>query len=168
MTVSGNEAALVGADRINDALVAFTGCIGNAMLDICSYGLTIGETYVPFDPDNDDGCDAEDVACSQVWVRVMGISPIMSDSFETADTAAVMRLTIEVGVLRCLDIPEEGSAPTATEVLVASMQAMSDMHAIFCAAMSCEVWNSIDSGDWNPMGPLGGQYGGSWTFTTEL
>jgi hypothetical protein len=79
-----------------------------------------------------------------------------------------MRLTLEVGVLRCLDIPEEGAAPTAQDVLVAALQAMSDMRAIYCAAMACEVWDSIDSGTWTPSGPLGPEYGGVWTFDVEV
>lgn len=160
--VSGN-----GTDRLNEALVGFTGCIGEAVEDICSFGLTIGETYVPFDPDPEDDCDADDVACSQVWVRVMGVTPTASEGWD-ADCGSVMRIDIEVGVLRCFEIPEEGEAPSTTDVLAAALQAMTDMNAIYCAAMACEVWESIDAGQWTPSGPLGGQYGGIWTFTVEV
>lgn len=164
--VSGNDAA----EALNEALAGFTGCVGEALDDICSYGLTIGETYVPFDPDPEDDCPEEDAACSQAWVRVMSAQPIYKeDSFDDGDgCASVMSLTLEVGVLRCLDIPEGGEAPTASDVLVASMQAMVDMKAIYCAAMACEVWDSITSGTWVPNGPLGGQYGGIWTFDVEV
>lgn len=156
------------AAALNEALVAFTGCIGEALADICSYGLTIGETYVPFDPDPEDDCDEDEVACSQAWVRVMAVQPAhVTESFE-GDCGGVMRLDLEVGVLRCLEIPEGGEAPTATDVLVASMQAMTDMRAIHCAAMACEVWDSIETGQWSPSGPLGGQYGGTWTFSVEV
>jgi hypothetical protein len=103
------------SDALQMALIGFTGCVGEAVSDICSYGLTIGETYVPFDPD-----------------------------------------------------PEDGEAPTASDVLVAATQAMADMQAIMCAALGCEVWDAIEVGEWSPSGPLGGQYGGIWTFTVEL
>lgn len=156
-----------GIDHLNEALVGFTGCIGEAFDDICSYGLTIGETYVPFDPDPEDDCDEDDAVCSQVWVRVMDVNPTGSDSWE-GDCATVLRIGIEVGVLRCLDVPEGGEAPTASGVMAAALQAMADMNAIYCAAMDCEVWNSIESGQWSPSGPLGGQYGGTWTFTVEV
>jgi hypothetical protein len=159
--VSGN------ADNLNTALVAFTGCVGEAVPDICSYGLTIGDSYVPFDPDPDDDCDENDVMCSQVWVRVENVSPISNESWD-GDCATVMRLTLEVGVLRCFDIPEGGEAPTASDMLAAAVQSMEDMNAIYCAAMGCEVWAAINVGQWLPMGPLGGQYGGTWSFTVEV
>lgn len=157
------------AEGLNTALVAFTGCIGEAMADICSYGLTIGDSYVPFDPDPEDDCEEDEVACSQVWVRVTGITPTATPgSWENGDCGAVLQIGLEVGVLRCYDIEEDGQAPTASDVLAAATQAMSDMKAIYCAAMGCEVWDSIASGSWVPLGPAGGQYGGSWTFTTTL
>lgn len=158
-----------GTDRLNAALIAFTGCVGESLDDMCSYGLTIGETYVPFDPDPEDDCPEEDAACSQAWVRVMAVNPSnVGESFDGSDCAVTLRLTLEVGVLRCIEIPEGGEAPTATDVMVAAMQAMTDMNAIHCAAMSCEKWESISHGAWTPSGPLGGQYGGVWTFDVEL
>lgn len=156
-------------DRMLDSLVSFTGCVGEALEGICSYGLTIGETYVPFDPDPEDDCAEGEAVCSQAWVRVMGASPrYAQDSFEDGDCSVVLALTLEVGVIRCIDISEDGEAPTANEVLVAAMQSMTDMRAIYCAAMACEVWDSINSGQWTPSGPLGGQYGGVWTFDVEV
>lgn len=154
------------ADRLNTALVGFTGCIGEAVADICSYGLTIGENYVPFDPDPEDECEDDEVACSQVWVRVMGVVPTGTEAWG-GDCATVLRLDLEVGILRCLEIPEGGEAPTASDMLVGAIQSITDMNAIFCAAMDCEVWESINAGQWTPSGPMGGQYGGVWTFTVE-
>lgn len=153
---------------LHTALVGFTGCIGEALEDICSYGLTIGESYVPFDPDPEDGCEDEEVQCSQAWVRVTDVGPKeINDSFGN-DCATVLRIGLEVGVLRCFAIEEDGEAPTASDMLIASLQAMDDMNAILCAALGCEVWERIDAGQWFPTGPLGGQYGGVWTFTVEL
>jgi len=156
-----------GAEALNEALVAFTGCIGEAVPDICSYGLTIGDSYVPFDPDETDPCDEDEAICSQVWVRVGDVTPSPSQGWDS-DCATVMNLTLEVGVLRCIEIQGKGEAPTASEVLLAAMQSMSDMNVIYCAAMSCEVWSAIDAGTWVPLGPDGGQYGGIWTFTVEV
>lgn len=157
------------SERLQDALVEFTGCIGNALSDICSYGLTIGESYVPFDPDPEDDCDEDEVACSQAWVRVTGSNPAAGaiDGWDSS-CSIVMSLGIEVGILRCLEIPEDGEAPTATDVLEAAMQAVDDMNTILCAALGCDVWDDIAVGSWTPSGPLGGQYGGTWTFTVEV
>lgn len=158
----------IGLAPLHEALVGFTGCIGDAVADICSYGLTIGETYVPFDPDPEDNCEDEEVSCSQLWVRVMNAQPVHLGEGWAGDCGGVMQLTLEVGVLRCVEVPEGGEAPTASSVLASALQAMDDMNAIYCAAMDCEVWDSIESGAWEPTGPLGGQYGGIWTFTVEV
>lgn len=165
--MSSEEVPSTGAERLNEAIVAFTGCIGEALEDICSYGWTIGESYVPFDPDEDEDCEADDAVCSQAWVRVVSVDPVMNDSWEDG-CGLVLRLELEVGVIRCLEIPEDGEAPTASDVLIAAMQSMDDMNAILCAALGCEVWNSVDVGQWLPDGPLGGQYGGTWSFTVEI
>lgn len=158
------------ADALNDALAEFVSCVCIAVSDICSCSLTIGQSYVPFSPDlDDDGCDEEDTACSQAWVRVVNAQPSPGSlSGWGGDCALVMQLTLEVGVLRCFEIAEGGEAPTATEVMAAAFQSMEDMKAIQCAALSCEVWNSINVGQWTPLGPMGGQYGGVWTFTVEV
>lgn len=156
-------------ERLIDALLAFTGCVGGALKGICSYGLTIGEAYVPFDPDPEDSCEEDEVACSQAWVRVTDVQPAPgSPEGWSGDCALALRMGLEVGVLRCLDVPEDGEAPTASDVLVAAMQSMEDMNALLCAAMGCEVWDAIRVGTWSPSGPLGGQYGGIWTFSVDI
>lgn len=159
-----------GEERLKDALLEFVGAVGTALEDICSYGLTIGEAYVPFNPDEDDECDDDEAMCSQVWVRVAGVSPLPNgaEGWGGDPCAVSFQMDLEVGVIRCVEIPEDGEAPTAMEVTVAGLQALEDMNTLQCAAMECEVWESITIGSWVPLGPLGGQYGGVWTFTVEL
>lgn len=172
-TTPDEDKPATSADLINSALIKFTGCIGSAFDDICSYGLTIGGTYVPFDPDPEDAdsenCD--DYGCSQLWVRVDSVDANVPDSWGNG-CSVTYSMEVEVGVVRCLDIPEDGEAPTSTDVLVAATQSMSDMNAILCAALGCDAveedFDSITPGTWVPLGPLGGQYGGSWTFTIEF
>jgi hypothetical protein len=116
MTEPAPEAA--PDERLQEALIGFTGCIGGALPDICSYGLTIGETYVPFDPDPEDDCDGDEAMCSQVWVRVTDVQPTaVTDSFG-GDCGGVLKIGLEVGILRCLEIPEDGEAPTACPAAV--------------------------------------------------
>ena len=176
MSESGSdEIPVTFSDRVNQALFDFAKCIGTAVTDICSYGVTIGEAYVPFDPDPEDECSDEDAQCSQVWVRVAGVQPmnVGAEGWD-ANCSTDLEIDLEVGVIRCIELKERGEAPTATEVLIASMQAVEDMNAMMCAAMSCvdangkDVWDAINIGTWVPLGPLGGQYGGIWTFTVEL
>lgn len=170
MTV-GTPVQPSGIERFQDAILAFTQCVGSAPDNICSYGFTIGETYVPFLPDEDTEapCDYEDEMCSQVWVRIMNVSPAPETPTWAGDSCALsLVVTLEVGVLRCIEIPEGGEAPSALSVSAAGLQAIADMNALHCAAMGCEVWDAITTGSWDPIGPMGGQYGGMWTFTVEL
>lgn len=169
MTVMPPE-PYTAAQKLNEALVDFTACIGAALPDVCSYGLIIGEGYVPFDPDPEDNCpdlSKDEILCTQAWVRVESITPQATpNTYEENDgDGTTLAIELEVGILRCFETPEDGQAPTATNILAASMQAIEDMNALYCAAMDCEVWAKIESGSWLPSGPLGGQYGGIWTFT---
>lgn len=165
-----SEMELEESNPLHMALATFTGCIGDALDGICSYGLTIGESYVPFDPDPEDDCEDEDAYCSQAWVRVESVTMDNVTNSWGGDCGGEMRLELEVGVLRCVEIPEDGEAPKASDVLISALQAMDDMRAIYCAAMNCEVagWASIEVGQWTPSGPMGGQVGGIWTFTVTL
>lgn len=162
--------------RLENSLITFTSRIGAAVEDICSYGLTIGESYVPFNPDEDEECTEEEVACSQVWVRVESITPRDSGAEQGwgGDCALTLNMELEVGVLRCIETVEDGEAPTASDVLVYAIQNLEDMNAILCAAMADspegepDIWDAIYVGQWVPTGPLGGQYGGIWSFTVEI
>lgn len=172
--------ARVADENLHNALVAFTQSIGEA-LGVCSYGLTIGQDYVPFDADDEDQCNPEEdedaeaedsVACTQAWVRVESIvSTSLSEALDGNVCAATLRMSLEVGILRCLLIEDDGEAPKAADVLGAALQSMTDMRRILDAATGPEapqVWETIVAGQWTPMGPLGGQYGGIWTFTVDL
>lgn len=155
---------------LNAALIAFTGCISEAFDDLCSCVLTYGDSYLPVLPDEDDeGCDEEEVLCSQAWVRVSDIAPSPNgiDAWG-GDCSIELSVNLEVGVLRCVTIPEGGEAPTVSDALEAAVQANKDMQTILCAALNCDVWGSINVGQWQPSGPLGGQYGGVWSFTVTV
>lgn len=155
-------------ERFHNSLIAFTIAVGESLEDLCSYGLTIGEAYVPFDPDDEDECEEGEAFCTQAWVRVTAATPIMGIESFGGECAAVLSVTLEVGVLRCFEIEEDGEAPKASDVMVGAIQSMADMTAIYRAAMREEVWDSITSGSWSPLGPTGGQFGGIWTFTVEI
>lgn len=150
------------------ALIEFTGCIGGSFTDVCSYALIPGDAYIPFTPDDDgDSCDDED--CSQVWVRVAnaGVARPAQEGWDESCSTSLM-LDLEVGIMRCMEVVEKGEAPTGTALLGYAMQAMDDMNTIMCAAMNCEVWTSISMGQWTPIGPMGGEFGGQWTMSVQV
>lgn len=181
MALPGSDETRDGlAEAINAALIGFTGCIGIALDGICTYSLMFGESYVPFRPDEEDDCgDDEDEWCAQAWVRVTDVAVSYNEKgFDTGPSdqdgscegacGGTFTIGLEVGVLRCYEVPEDGEAPTAMQVMTTAMQSMIDMSAIYQAALNCDVWQSINVGAWQPEGPLGGQYGGFWNFTVEL
>lgn len=162
--------ALVKDSRLHEGLIEFMASVGSA-LDICSYGLIIGDSYVPFDPDEDECMDeADDPTCDQAWVRVAQVTPIGGTDTFGGMCGQEMQLALEVGVLRCFETREKGAAPTATAMLTATLQSMDDMNAMYRGAMGVDddLFDSIEAGDWAPVGPLGGQYGGVWSFTVTL
>lgn len=164
--------------------------VGQSLPDLCSYGLTVGESYVPFDPDEEDeDCGHDEGGCSQAWVRVMGINdrPLSADGGDgwgdgdldgwgdddddkdDEDCKCGFVVDFEVGAIRCFPAADGGAAPTATEVLLAASQTMDDMSMIRCAVMNTK-WDgaSLEVGQWVPMGPAGMMYGGVWTFTVTI
>lgn len=182
MALGSDEHPNTLADAINAALVGLAGCVGSALDDICTYSVTFGEAYVPFQPDEGEECDEDtEEDCNQAWVRVTDVNVVMDDkgwdttpggddgSCEGA-CGGTFQIGVEIGVLRCYPIPEKGEAPTATDVMSYSMQSMIDMTAIYQAAMNCDDAGieHIVVGQWQPEGPLGGQYGGFWNFTIEV
>lgn len=158
------------SEPLQDALMAFTACIGEALVGVCSYGLTMGGTYIPFMPDpDDDFCEEDEAICSQAWVRVMSVQPAEGGNDGWGgDCALTLALELEVGIQRCVEIPEGGEAPTASDVMAAALMSMEDMTAIQCAASNCEAWGNLSVGSWRPFGPTAGEYGGVWTFSVGL
>lgn len=155
-------------NRVLNALIEFTGCIGGGFDDVCSYSLIPGEGYIPFEPDEDEDCEDED--CSQVWVRVVSANPTPqnTEGWDGQQCGFTMDVNLEVGILRCMEVVEKGKAPSASAMLGYAMQAMEDSDAIMCAALGCDVGISLDIGQWTPLGPLGGEYGGQWTMTLQV
>lgn len=172
MSESGTESDVEpeGESRVLKALIEFTGCIGGAFDDVCSYALIPGDGYIPFAPDEDDEENCEDEDCSQVWVRVTSMNPTPknTEGWDGQECGFTMDLSLEVGIMRCMEVIAEGEAPTATAMLAYAMQAVEDSNVLMCAALGCDVGISLNIGSWTPLGPLGGEFGGSWTMTLQV
>lgn len=164
----GSDVEPENTSRVLNALIEFTGCVGGAFDDVCSYSLIPGEGYLPFMPDEDEDCEDED--CSQVWVRVIGMGPTPqnTEGWDGQQCGFTMDVGLEVGIMRCMEIVPDGEAPTASQMLGYAMQAMEDSNALMCAALGCDVGISLEIGQWAPMGPMGGEFGGTWTMTLQV
>lgn len=133
---------------------------------MCFCGILPGEQWY-------DVSDCED-NCGQAWVRVAQVFPARSlgepdvtyGFTDTGNCGAVLSLTVEMGVLRCLEIPEDGTAQSAPILLAAAEQQMKDMLDIRKAVVCCTSFSEKLMGVWTPIGPVDGSViGGFWTVT---
>lgn len=112
-------------------------------------------------------------ACGMAWVRLMSMYPAVNTgivSEQPGNCSATIGLEIEIGMLRCMSIPEDGEPLPPGELLeVTDLQtrdAMSMWRAVVCCS-SIDPKGSILSA-YQPMGPMGGLVGGSYTVRTML
>lgn len=132
--------------------------------DLCFCGVIIGEdTY-----DLSGIGDCESGGCGQAWVRVT--SSYMASELGVQDTDGgncnlELNVELEIGVLRCLEIPDRGEANTPAELLAAFRQQQADMLAVRRSVLCCDAVDIEDviMGVFSPIGPQGGLYGGVWT-----
>lgn len=135
--------------------------------DVCFCGVIPGDAAVA-----DHAGDCE-VKCGMAWVRLSNSYPVTGVGIpdETAgNCGSSMGLEVEVGILRCLEIPADGSPPPPPAMSEAVRLQSADLMTIWRAVMCCEAINSKDVriGEYRPMGPLGGLYGGAFTISTVL
>lgn len=112
-------------------------------------------------------------ACGMAWVRLMTVYPatVVGVPNEAAgNCSATIGLEIEVGILRCLSIPEDGEPPSAGELLAVTDLQTRDAMSIWRAITCCDAINVRDSilSAYQPMGPMGGLVGGAYTVRTML
>lgn len=150
-------------------LAALAGCVCekvNAVNETCFCGITLGDQYV-----STSGIGDCEEACGEAWVRITGAYPstvVGQPNFNLDNCGASMGVDIEIGVLRCLEVPEGGEAPTPEQFLEAANVQIKDMIAIRDAVLCCEHFPSYILGAWTPIGPDGGLVGGSWTISVGV
>lgn len=157
------------AELINAALAALAGCVCEELRengDLCFCGITLGDQYISMAGIG----DCED-ACGEAWVRVetvlTGDIPGETQQYP-GDCSTGLSLAVEVGVLRCMKIEEDGEAPSARDLLCAANEQINDMVALKRALLCCEHFDQVIVGSWLPRGPEAGLVGGSWTATVAL
>jgi hypothetical protein len=114
------------------------------------------------------GCtECDSGRCGSAWVRLDGVWPYVSfPNPEVGLTcAATMGYTVEVGVVRCMPLNDDGSPLDTAESLDVALAGAADMQALLYAISCCfgDVLHTVDS--WVPVGPQGGCVGGYWTLS---
>lgn len=167
MSVTPQELPI--ADQINEAMAALAGCVFDGLDPVCAATIILGDTddgQDDFQPDDEDAdCDDD---CSRAWVRVNGAYPAngigVANDEPNQSCETLIGMDLEIGIIRCVEIEKNGEAPTATNLLAASIQNIRDMVAIRKAVLCCTHFEDYQLGDWTPTGPDGGRVGGYWTL----
>lgn len=106
-------------------------------------------------------CSGE--VCGMGWVRFAGafpydVFPVPSIDERCAKPVAWM---IEVGAMRCMPQPSDGSLPSPAEMSEVALGQMLDAQALYTAMKCCDTVE-VAVAEYVPLGPEGGCVGGSW------
>lgn len=159
-------------NRVYDHLTSLAACLAQQIEDdglpsVCWSGVIPGDGVVA-----DYAGDCAD-ACGMAWVRLTQMYP--SQAVGVVDTtvgncSASLGLDIEVGILRCMMVMEDGGPPPDSELAATADLQHGDAMAIWRAINCCTALPNKDFilGPYLPMGPQGGMVGGAYTLSTAL
>jgi hypothetical protein len=135
--------------------------------DLCFCGIAPGQQFAE---DYIWGCDTK---CGSAWVRLITAYPadgVGAPADGVVGCGRGLGVDIEIGVLRCVEQPGDGSAPTEEMLAAASVAQMNDLLAVRRMIACCPSLNDVDYslGVYTPVGPRGAVVGGRWTLSVLL
>lgn len=156
---------------VEDRLLALATCLCAEITDhpvtpdVCFCGVVPGEETA-YDYTGD--CTN---ACGMAWVRLVTAYPstvIGEASGQPGNCSHMLGMDVEVGILRCIEGPDEqGNPPSPDQMLAASMWQWEDMTTIRRAILCCQGSKDFLLGAYVPIGPQGNLVGGSWTVSMQ-
>lgn len=121
------------------------------------------------------GCFSDDCGGNgMAWVRLAGFYQANGPgalATQAGQCGVGLGVDIEVGVIRCISAGEnDGSPPSAADMLAASLLQYADMAAMRKAFLCCTTLSLKDTviGQYTPIGPQGGIVGGTWQIFTVV
>lgn len=164
-------------NRISDLLTEVAACLVQQVEkdrlpdtpDLCFAGVFPGETAV-----GDYAGMNCDEACGMAWVRLLTAYPASGVGRlkeEVGNCGAEVGIDFEVGILRCIPLPDEdGTPPSASDLIAIAELQHSDYLTIMRALNCCRAMpnNSFLTGQYAPSGPIGGLVGGIVTVMTVV
>jgi len=158
---------------INDLLCDLSACLcaaltpeGAAGPDLCFCGVVPGQQVALDHGECERGC-------GMAWTRLVTAYPasglaVPFDPTISGGCGLLLGVTIEIGVIRCINLPDDG-IPEAAELERATRQQMEDMLAMRRAVLCC----GLETGDYalsnyQPYGPEGIIVGGWWTLDAVI
>lgn len=158
-----NKSSRKFADEVANVLAYLTNEAANALDPVPGRVVHIapGEA-VAFD----DCCEG------QVWSRLvtMGAAQAARTGAQPGTSVCASPhfvATLELGIVRCAaTLNNQGQAPSPDRITDDGEQGLDDMAALFEVLKCSDLVRSL--GQWSPVGPQGGCFGGAWQFTVRL
>lgn len=155
---------------IGTLLATVTACVCARLRDIgrpaCDCCLDHGLDVMPM-----SGCSCEcdeDGATGRVTGRVLQVAPAPSNTLNATSSCltAMVQVTLQIGVFRCVEIPEATDEPGCDMRTAEALGFLLDEQAMRAAVSCCPDLKRIPGkweltpGLWQPHGPSGGCAGG--------
>lgn len=136
--------------------------------DLCFCGVMPGQQFAQ---DYLWGCDNGN--CGAAWVRLITAYPadgVGEPAEEPQGCRNSLGIDIEIGVIRCIEQPADGEAPTEAMLAAAAVLQMADLMAVRKMLACCSTLQDFDYalGTYTPSGPQGAITGGRWTLSVLL
>ena len=116
-------------------------------------------------------CDDEG-NCGMAWVRLIAAYPssvIGQPSEQPGNCSSLIGMDVEIGILRCVSMPEDdGTPPPAVDLQADAALQIADAMALRKAATCCAPEKDFVLGAYVPIGPAGGLAGGMWTMSLQV
>lgn len=154
---------------VGTLLASVTACVCSALREagrpVCDCCLTHSDTVLPSDG-ADCGCDT-DGETGRLNARVLTTEPVDSPNLPASSKCAQTELEVilQVGVFRCITVPEGGEAPPCDITTAEALGFLADEQIMRAAVGCCDVKSLpgrwvLTPGQWAPRGPDGGIAGG--------
>ncbi|MGW0681817.1 hypothetical protein ACWD2L_00445 [Streptomyces sp. NPDC002754] len=155
---------------IGTLLATVTACVCAKLRDVgrpaCDCCLKHSSSVLEMDGCTCD-CDDDDEAAGRVTGRVVTIGPASSSLDTTGNCqTAMVQVTLQVGVFRCIEIPDATDEPDCDVATAEALGFLLDEQAMRAAVSCCPDLKRIPGkwqltpGQWEPHGPSGGCAGG--------
>lgn len=161
--------------NLNELLCDIAACLcaeltpdGAAEPDLCFCGVIPGQTFAH---DYVWGCN--NGKCGAAWVKLMTAYPAVAPGVpdeQAGNCGFGLGIDVEIGTIRCVEQPADGSPPDEEMMAAAVRNQMSDLVAIRRAVACCDALADLDFilGNYVPIGPQGGIAGGTWAISVML
>lgn len=173
---------LLTGNPIKRVLEDLTACLRRELEDPdngvprpCTITITPGETVTPeYQGECEDSADPEQESdCGIAWVRMVNSYPasaVGQQDNTVGNCNTSIGFDVNIGITRCFDPGEPLQGPSSDELSQTAFLSVADMLVMMKAIRCCDALTSKDYilHGYQPIGPIGGMVGGSWTVSVVV